>query len=171
MTVASAPTSVQPTDRWRGGIESMHTGVGPSAAGRSAEPHSDPAVQAVPSEMTLSAQCFSSRGVCLWQGHREPLHSSVCPSFSMVSLSKMRKCPQISFMPLTQTFCAPSALSSMLGLHIHFLQQKSTSIFQPDFVPKIQTHIPCGCPRLDLSSSPQNRFFLLTLLTFPLLAC
>lgn len=35
MIVASATTSVQPTDRWRGGIESMHTGVGPSGAGRS----------------------------------------------------------------------------------------------------------------------------------------
>lgn len=100
---------------------------------RSTEPDSDPEVQLSPRGDAVSPVLLQPRTLSLAGPPRaiSQQRVSVAP---MMSLSKIRKCPQLAYMPFK-----PSVLI-LHFLFICFLLEEGTPVYQPDIVPRIQTH-------------------------------
>ena len=81
----------------------------------------------------------------------------------MMPLSKVRKCPQLAWMPFE-----PSVLM-LRSLFIRFLPEEGTPVPQPDLVPEIQTHSSMWVSKIGVVFS-ESRFPPHSL-TFPLLTC
>lgn len=141
----------------QGLCQTAHGCVRPSGAVRSAEPHSDPAVQAVPSGDAVGPVLLQPRALSLAGPPRATSQQrvSVAP---MMPLSKIRKCPQLAWMPFE-----PSVLI-LHSLFIRFLPEEGTPVSQPDLVPKIQTHSSMWVSKI---GSSQNLVFLLSPWLFP----
>lgn len=159
MTLASAPTFLQPAERWSRVVVRLRTGVWDLQEQWGQQSH------------TQTQQCRQSpRGWCC-QPSASPAKGSVSGTATQSYFTAARVCcshdatlqgQEVSPPSLDAiwTVCAHSALCSFASSQrraLLYLSQTLCLRFRPT--------VPCGCPRLGLSS--QNLVFLLTPWLFP----